>query len=297
MDRNLTTFVMIAKTGNMTAAAERLHITQPTLTKRLQQLERHYGCRLVERMARGVQLTPLGQELLPYAQRIEQTRLQAGEALEALQDGHLEELRVGAGPLFHLRYLGGAFGQLREEFPRTRIRLIADLNERNIPRIRDGSLDISFGTMEYLDAEDGIEFTRLTDVEQGILLGATHKLAAHKTASPDDLAGLDWIVYSDTPGNEELIRSHFAAQGLPPPNIVLQTTSLSLGLQMVAGSNLAMTLPTQLAPIVDQTKVCAVRTDPPIARKPAGVFYRRSSLAFPAISRLIEIVRDRILKV
>lgn len=229
-----------------------------------------------------------------FAARIEQTHLQAGKALGAIQNGYLEDIRIGAGPLFHLRYHAGAFEQLREDFPRTRIHVIADLNDRNIARIRDGSLDISFGTTEYLGAKDEIKFTPLTDVEQGILVSATHPLVDRRLVKPHDLTELDWIVYSDTPGNEDLTLSYFAAHCLPPPNIILQTTSLSLGLQMVANSSRAMTLPTQLAPIVDQSKVRAVQTDPPIASKLAGAFYRRSSLAFPAVSRLIEITRAQI---
>ena len=139
MDRNLITFVVLAETGNMTAAAERLNITQPTLTKRLQQLELHYHCKLFERLPRGVNLTPLGEVLLPFARSIKETYLQADEALDAVQSDHLEEIRVGAGPLFHLRYLGKAFETLREEFPNTRIRLTADLNSRNLPSLRSGS--------------------------------------------------------------------------------------------------------------------------------------------------------------
>ena len=296
MDRNLSAFVVIARTGNLTAAANELHITQPTLTKRLQQLERTYGCALVDRLPRGVKLTTLGHELLPFAKRIEQSHLQAKEALVAAQDGHLDELRVGAGPLFHLKYLAPAFARLREEFGNTRIRLAADLNDRNLPRIRNGTLDIAFGTIEDLPAEDAVEFRRLTEVEQGIIVSANHPLAGRTTISPDKLNELDWIVYSETPENEKLTLSYFDAQGLPPPNIILQTTSLTLGLQMVANSDLAMTLPIQLESIVDADSVRALRTNPPISRKPAGAFCRTSSLAYPVVSRLIEIVQEEIKK-
>ena len=116
MDRNLITFVVLAETGNMTAAAERLNITQPTLTKRLQQLELHYHCKLFERLPRGVNLTPLGEVLLPFARSIKETYLQADEALDAVQSDHLEEIRVGAGPLFHLRYLGKALRRSARNF-------------------------------------------------------------------------------------------------------------------------------------------------------------------------------------
>jgi DNA-binding transcriptional LysR family regulator len=290
MDRNLITFVVLAETGNMTTAAERLNITQPTLTKRLQQLELHYHCKLFERLPRGVKLTPLGEALLPFARSIKETYLQADEALDAVQSDHLEEIRVGAGPLFHLRYLGKAFETLREEFPNTRIRLTADLNSRNLPSLRSGSLDLVFGTNQYLGPSDHVRFVPLTMVDQGLVVSVDHPLTKLHVVDPVSLQKINWIVYSDTADNEEMMIAYFSSQGLSPPNIVVETTSFSLGLQMVADSPLTMTIPVQLEPILDQSRLKVLQPDPPISRKAAGAFVRNSSMGFPAIARLIEIV-------
>ena len=274
----------------MTTAAERLNITQPTLTKRLQQLELHYHCKLFERLPRGVKLTPLGEALLPFARSIKETYLQADEALDAVQSDHLEEIRVGAGPLFHLRYLGKAFETLREEFPNTRIRLTADLNSRNLPSLRSGSLDLVFGTNQYLGPSDHVRFVPLTMVDQGLVVSVDHPLTKLHVVDPVSLQKINWIVYSDTADNEEMMIAYFSSQGLSPPNIVVETTSFSLGLQMVADSPLTMTIPVQLEPILDQSRLKVLQPDPPISRKAAGAFVRNSSMGFPAIARLIEIV-------
>lgn len=292
MDRNLLTFLTIAETGNMTAAAERLHITQPTLTKRLQQLEAQHDCRLLERMPRGVRLTPAGYQLLPYARRIQHEFLQAGEAIRSLESGHLDELRIGAGPLFHLRYLGPALCQLMQEFPSTRISLAADLNTRNLPKIREGSQDVMFGTTEHLPDDDQVLFHPLTTVEQGLLLRVGHPALRDGPLHPDRLAGTKWIFYSDGLDNEEMMRSYFEAQGLPPPETVLKTSTFSLGFQVVAQSDYAMILPVQLKPILDTAKVRIVIPDPPISRKVAGAYLRHSSRQFPIIMRLIDIVAE-----
>jgi DNA-binding transcriptional LysR family regulator len=290
MDRNLITFVVLAETGNMTVAADRLNITQPTLTKRLQQLELHYHCKLFERLPRGVKLTPLGEALLPFARSIKETYLQADEAVDAVKSDHLEEIRVGAGPLFHLRYLGKAFETLREEFPNTRIRLTADLNSRNLPSLRSGSLDLVFGTNQYLGPSDHVRFVALTMVDQGLVVSVDHPLTKLHVVDPVSLQKINWIVYSDTADNEEMMIAYFSSQGLSPPNIVVETTSFSLGLQMVADSPLTMTIPVQLEPILDQSRLKVLQPDPPISRKAAGAFVRNSSMGFPAIARLIEIV-------
>jgi len=290
MDRNLITFVVLAETGNMTVAADRLNITQPTLTKRLQQLELHYHCKLFERLPRGVKLTPLGEALLPFARSIKETYLQADEAVDAVKSDHLEEIRVGAGPLFHLRYLGKAFETLREEFPNTRIRLTADLNSRNLPSLRSGSLDLVFGTNQYLGPSDHVRFVALTMVDQGLVVSVDHPLTKLHVVDPVSLQKINWIVYSDTADNEEMMIAYFSSQGLSPPNIVVETTSFSLGLQMVADSPLTMTIPVQLEPILDQSRLKVLQPDPPISRKAAGAFVRNSSMGFAAIARLIEIV-------
>ncbi|MEO8410024.1 MAG: LysR family transcriptional regulator, partial [Propionivibrio sp.] len=150
MDRNLRAFIIVAETGNITAAANLLNITQPTLTKRLQHLEEQYGCKLFERLPRGVGITSCGEALLPYARRVEAEFLQAGEAVNAVKSGHLNDLRIGAGPLFHMRYLGRILRSLHEEFPDTALSLTAGVNMHNLPRLMDGTLDIVFGTTEHL---------------------------------------------------------------------------------------------------------------------------------------------------
>lgn len=292
MDRNLLTFLTIAETGNITAAAAQLHITQPTLTKRLQQLEAQHQCRLLERLPRGVQLTPSGHQLLPYARRIQHEFLQAAEAIRSFESGHLDELRIGSGPLFQMRYLASALCRLMSEFPDTTISLSTDLNTTNLPKIREGNLDLMFGTTEHLSDDDQVLFLPLTTVEQGILLRANHPALNENQIRPGQLANTKWIFYSDGLDNEEMMRTYFEAQGLPAPNIVMRVSTFTLGFQMVAQSDYAMILPVQLKPILDAAGVTLVTPDPPISRKLAGAYMRRSSRQYPIIKRLVEIVAD-----
>ena len=292
MDKNLLTFLIVAETENITAAAERLNITQPTLTKRLQQLEIAYASKLFERQPRGVKLTQFGIQLLPHAKRIEHAYLQAQEELAALQSGHLEELRVGAGPLFHLRYLAPAFGILRKEFPNTQISLMADVNSANLPKLWRGHLDIVFGFSEHVEGGDQISFLNLTSVEVGLAISTSHPLAQKPAINVSELGDMQWTVYTDTPDNEDLVRAHFMSQGLAPPRFAIQSTSFALGLQMVADGDFIMPMPIQLREIVNSDKVSIVRTSPPISHRSSGAYVRHSSLQYPIVSRLIEIVKE-----
>ena len=133
-------------------------------------------------------------------------------------------------------------------------------------------------------------FVPLTMVDQGLVVSVDHPLTKLQVVDPVSLQKIKWIVYSDTADNEEMMIAYFSSQGLSPPNLVVETTSFSLGLQMVADSPLTMTIPVQLEPILDQSRLKVLQPDPPISRKAAGAFVRNSSMGFPAIARLIEIV-------
>ena len=294
MDRDLLAFLTVAEVENITVAAERLCISQPTLTKRLQKLEAIYDCRLIERLPRGVALTQAGRRLLPYAKRIKHEYLQGFEDVRSQKSDHLDEIHIGAGPLFHLLYLGAAVLRLRAEFPNTDIQVFSGGNTRNLPRLRSGELDIAFGTIEHLDDSDQILFHPLATVEHGLIVRVDHPAAEKSKVSLRDLTDVSWIAVNEYRGMMEIIRARFWSQGLPPPKFVLQTTSFLLGFQVVADSDYVMSVPIQLKPVLDTDRLSVVRTSPPIGRSPAGAYVRRSSLQYPIISRLIEFVGEAI---
>ncbi|MEK9970028.1 MAG: LysR family transcriptional regulator, partial [Ferrovibrio sp.] len=68
--RNLETFVWVAHLGGFRAAADKLNTTQPAVSQRIALLESEFGVKLFDREPRGIALTPKGNELLPYAERM-----------------------------------------------------------------------------------------------------------------------------------------------------------------------------------------------------------------------------------
>src|SRR5689334_19080183 len=94
----LASFVALADDLHYTRAADRLHVAQPALTKRIQQLEEALGTPLFARTRRAVKLTPAGELLLPHARHAVHAAEEFVQTARRIRDGQLGRLRIGFSP-------------------------------------------------------------------------------------------------------------------------------------------------------------------------------------------------------
>jgi DNA-binding transcriptional LysR family regulator len=119
----LNIFLTVARLRNFTRAAEHLHMTQPTVSQQIAALEAALGTPLVERDTRRLQLTPAGEALVPYAEKLIKL---SGEAIEAVRTAAgLEDatLRLGVGHTLATYLLPDLLSRYRSAFPRYRVKI------------------------------------------------------------------------------------------------------------------------------------------------------------------------------
>lgn len=291
MDRQLAAFLTVARLGSLTTASQKLNITQPALTKRLVTLEERLGVDLFERKPRGMELTAAGRIYLRHASRIEQEYRQASEEIGILENAGMETLRVGAGPLFHLRYVAQAFSAVRKKFPMLRLDLVARNNADTLPLLVQGELDLVLGTIEPLDAHYLLHVIPLLEVEQAVAVAEDMPCADKAVLSPSDLIEMDWVSYSQVPGSRELLTRYFSQQQLGRPRFAAQTTSFTAGLHLIKHSHLAMQVPLQIQSVVSREGLKVIPVSPPLSRSAAGIYLRESSLGIPAVKAMNEELR------
>ena len=154
MDLRLLGYVVaIAEEGSVSGAARRLHLTQPTLSRQLRELERRLGVELFTREGRGLAPTPAGEALVRRA---------ASVLAEA--EGALEDVRLAAqGMTGRLTVtfsgsgingpLGGALGRVRRELPRVDLRLVESFNDTEMSEgVLDGRCDVAVQRLPMRDA-------------------------------------------------------------------------------------------------------------------------------------------------
>lgn len=276
MERDLAAFLAIAKCGSLSGAALQLAITQPALTKRLRNLEDRYGTTLFDRRPRGMELTAAGRQFLHHALRIEQEYLQAREAIDLLKVERLTELRIGAGPLFHIRYMADAWRHMRTAYPRLGLHLEAGVNPVLLPKLRNGDLDMVLGARESLASDDPLSFIPLLKVDGGVVLHTGNPLSEKPELEADDLTDFDWVVYSENPHFKELVANFFERSGVRPPEFIFRTTSFFTGLQYVQRMRAVMTVPVQLGEVLPLPELIVLPTKPLISENQAGIFVRKS---------------------
>jgi DNA-binding transcriptional LysR family regulator len=188
----LRAFVAVARTGNLTRAAEQLHLTQPAVSLRLKQLQTQLDLVLFARQAHGLSLTRDGQALLPLAERALASAADIERAASAMRDTVHGQLRIGTilDPEF-LR-LGGFLKRLVEHYPQIEPVLRHGISGSVLEQVHAGALDVAYfiGTPPASAAGGAILHRALTPFEYRVLAPAGWK---------DRVAGRDWPALAALP--------------------------------------------------------------------------------------------------
>ncbi|MFW5654178.1 MAG: LysR substrate-binding domain-containing protein [Roseicyclus sp.] len=147
--RQLSFLVAIAEEMNLTRAAARCHVTQPTLSAGLRELEARLGVRLVERTSRSLLLTEVGEGVVEEARRL----LDGARRIETLAKGHLNpeegDLRLGAIPTIGPYLLPRAIPEIRKAFPQLRVFMREELTESLLEGVGSGRLDLALIALPF----------------------------------------------------------------------------------------------------------------------------------------------------
>jgi DNA-binding transcriptional LysR family regulator len=199
--RHLRYFVAVAEEGHFGRAAARLHLSTPTLSQQIRALEAEIGARLLVRHPRGATVSAAGEALLSEAR----TALRAADAAarEARRAAGLTDgaLRIGLLTGAHQELVSRLKAILAEEAPDARALLIAGDTSHQLGLLERGELDIAI-LRAPVDLSPDSEQLELQRDELGVLMAASHPLAAREQLSCRDLSGeeLIWFPRHLNPG-------------------------------------------------------------------------------------------------
>ena len=288
MDKNLTAFLAVAKSCSLTEASEQLYVTQPTLSKRIANLETEIGAPLFHRERRGMRMTDAGKVFYRRAVRIEAEYRQCREEVGSIASAGLSLLRVGAGPLFHLNWIAKLFSELRSEFPEMQLELRTDKSIDNGKMLSEGEIDVYLGIVPPEQIDDSIYVKYLTSVEHGIILRKDNPLAKGPTIDAADLTGFTWVSFLSDQETESRLLKYSVPKGEQDSLIDIRTTSFATGLQLVGEGRFVMSAPLQLASIVEREGLVIRPARGGMPQRKAGLHLRKSTMGYQCIQAVIE---------
>jgi LysR family transcriptional regulator, hca operon transcriptional activator len=195
--RHLRYFVAVAEAGNLTVAAEqKLHTSQPSLSRQIRDLERELGAQLLTRRARGIELTPAGRAFLDHARSVLSQVEAATEAARRVAHPAKPCFSMGFLTGHELTWMPEALRILRDELPNIDVMISSQYSPRLADSISKGKIDVAFLRREK--GVPGLAYRVLVKEPLVVILPSDHRLAAHKAISPGDLVGEAFVIVSDT---------------------------------------------------------------------------------------------------
>jgi len=195
--RHLRYFVAVAETGNVTTAAkQKLHTTQPSLSRQIRHLEEEVGAQLLTRSARGIQLTAAGRAFLEHARLVLLQVEAASEAARRVAHPSKPCFTMGFLTGHELKWMPEALRILRDELPNIDVMVTSQYSPLLADGLSNGKIDAAF-----LRREKGLPdlaFRLLVKEPLLVILPSNHRLAALKSIDAKDLEGEIFVTVSNT---------------------------------------------------------------------------------------------------
>lgn len=210
--RHLRLVAEIARTGNMTRAAARLFLTQPSLSHQLKEIESKLGTALFLRVNKTLVLTPAGERLLLAADEILPKVAQAEDEIRGRKRVSAT-IRMTTKCYTGYHWLPKLMKEFNREFPEVEFDIVTEAMTQPLEFLLNGKIDVA--VTNERPSRKGIYQEKVFDDEMVLLVPTSHRLAKKKTIEPQDFVNEHLIIYK-----ESFAEDFFAASVLIPANVV-----------------------------------------------------------------------------
>ncbi|MEM0953118.1 MAG: LysR family transcriptional regulator [Pseudomonadota bacterium] len=283
-------FRAVVDCGSFRAAAQSLNLTQPPLSRQIQQLEQALGAALFDRSERQITLTAEGHYLYRHSQQLVQTRDQLLAGFEAYARGESGELRIGLTDDFVASPIYAEILSFIAKHPGIRTEVVMAVSTRLLDRLLNRELDLVLANLPMQYDDNNVVTVPTPPTRFMVVLPATHAWAARSSLRVSDLQDQPLLLmpdHSDTPFALQY-RRLFAAEEVrtapcpvsDSPELQLQMVQRGLGLGLVTEHSIAGHHP----------EVVQIPLEHPLAMVQHGLLFMQDAQS-PALQGLVERLR------
>lgn len=291
---DLVAFVAVVETGSIVAASTRLNLTQPGVTRRIQNLEEMLGTQLLDRMSKPLKPTAAGHEAYEQGRRLLRMLddLKAGVANDGVVRG---EFRLGLTPFLSEAGLSAPLDAVRAEFPALSVRVVSGWSPNQVERVSRNELDAAAVCLPD-GAAPPADLVADDLGSQPVVFVVARDTKIPRAVDLERLSQLSWVINQDGCGFRDALKRSFDAEHLPF-TVAVEALDSELRLSLVArglGVGLVTPLALKRSAFRDKLKPVAARDFNPavrawlVHRPPAGRLARPINLFREGLDRELQ---------
>ena len=289
--RHLHTFVAVAQQGTLGRAAETLNLSQPALSKTLNELEQLTGTRLFDRGRLGAQLTLVGEQFLTHAVKVLDALNTAGQALNRKEVSACDIVRVGALPTAALGILPAAIGQFHRQQKHATLQVATMNNTMLLAGLKSGELDLGIGRMSDPELMSGLNYELLFLESLKLVVRPNHPLL-QDTVTLSRV--MEWPVVVSPKGTvpRQKAEALLQLQGCTLPSGCIETLSASPSRQLTVDYDYVWFVPS--GAVKDDLRrgvLTALPVTSPGAGEPIGILTRVDAPLSEGAQTLLSAIR------
>lgn len=283
-------FVQVAAHHSFSRAAEALQLTQPSITARIQALERELGEKMFERGGRSVRLTDAGTILLPYAERILQMVREAKESVEEVRSVQAGRLRLGSALTISTYVLPRILRTFHSRYPDVEVMVHTGRSEQVLNMLL--SDEVQVGLAHSLVHPD-VETVDLYADEVILVANPDHPFAANRQATIEEVGSQPVILADRGSSYYGLTHGLFRQAGVVP-NVAMELDSMEATKRMVEeGLGIALLPRVCLERELKQGLLTEVAiTNAPAISRQIALIYRKSRKRVRTVQAFLEVLRS-----
>jgi DNA-binding transcriptional LysR family regulator len=285
---HLQAFHHVIELGSFSAAAARLHLSQPAVSMQVRALERQLGVRLVERIARRAMPTAAGLALIDHARRIEAAVEGAFDAMAEHAVGTTGRVRLGAGDTACIYLLPPLLSALRAKFPALNIVVSTGNTPVAVKAVEDNALDVALVTSPV--SGRSLDITPICKDEL-VAVFAAADAPARAAMTPQALRDLPLVLFEPGASTRRVIDEWFHRGGVAPAPI-MELGSVEAIKEMVAAGLGCSVLPSMAVSRAARRKRLAVRSLTPRLHRTLSIVVRNDKRLSRGLARAIEALRS-----
>jgi DNA-binding transcriptional LysR family regulator len=273
-------------------AAKRLSLTQPTVTKALQDVESTLGVKLFERSNRGLEPTAYGEIFARHAKIVLAQLRHAAEELESLRAGYSGKVTVGTLLAASASILPDAIALLKKQRPGVAISVVVGTYDILMPSLLVGDLDMVLGRLPEEGRSRALVYEEFYAEPICVVTRRGHPLSRKRRLSLRDLANEAWLLPLPETALRRQVERAFVDAGAPLPRNLIESVSILTNRALLRKSDCIGVMPYHVAlDDVEQGLLSILPVKLKAIETPVGAILRAPGTLPPAASALLECLR------